>query len=163
MSLSPVVFSSRYDDWETPDYVFDYLNKFFGPFTLDPAAMQVNARAGKFFTSKENGLRQPWTGESVFCNPPYGRNETRRWVAKAIAESSRTKKIIMLLPSRTDQRWFQDCVDTAVGIYFIQGRIKFKDAISGAPFPSLIVGWNPEPRKQRAFIECITIGRQDAI
>jgi hypothetical protein len=50
-------------------------------FTLDACATAANAKCAAYFTRKEDGLRQPWTGR-VWCNPPYGR-EIGLWLAKA--------------------------------------------------------------------------------
>ena len=41
-------------------------------------------------------------GHTVFCNPPYGR-QIGRWVEKASKEKCKT---VMLLPARTDTKWF---------------------------------------------------------
>lgn len=67
-----VHFSSKTDDWATPQDLFDKLNTEFN-FTLDPCATSENAKCSKFYTKKDNGLSKDWSGEKVFCNPPYGR------------------------------------------------------------------------------------------
>jgi site-specific DNA-methyltransferase (adenine-specific) len=51
------LFSSNSDQWATPKYIFDELNKEFD-FTLDPCADAKNHRCEKFFTKNENGLIQ---------------------------------------------------------------------------------------------------------
>jgi len=70
--VSSVHFSSNHDEWSTPQWLFDSLNREFG-FTLDPSANHVNAKCKKHFTQKEDGLIQDWSDEIVFMNPPYGR------------------------------------------------------------------------------------------
>lgn len=76
-----VLFSSKKIDWETPKLFFDECNKEFN-FTLDPCASVQNAKCKKFYTEKENGLNQDWGGgETVFCNPPYGR-QLPKWIEK---------------------------------------------------------------------------------
>ena len=74
-------FSSKSNEWSTPQDFFDQLNKEF-KFTLDPCATPENAKCKKFFTEKDNGLAKSWDGEIVFCNPPYGR-AISKWVEKA--------------------------------------------------------------------------------
>lgn len=69
--LNPVLFSSIRMDWATPQTFFDALDAEF-QFTLDPCASVENAKCKKFYTVAENGLAQDWSGETVFCNPPYG-------------------------------------------------------------------------------------------
>lgn len=76
-----VHFSSETDLWATPQDFFDELNKEFN-FTLDPCAIPENAKCAKFFTEADDGLKQSWDNEVVFCNPPYGR-VLKDWVKKA--------------------------------------------------------------------------------
>ncbi|MBQ0166904.1 MAG: hypothetical protein KBT02_07360 [Treponema sp.] len=131
------MFSSKSPEWETPQDLFDALNKIHR-FTLDPASTDDNAKCDKHFTEKENGLLQNWGGYSVFCNPPYGRN-IGKWVEKGFKEAKKPgTKVVMLLPSRTDTAWFHDyCLKGRVE--FLRGRLKFGDSIHPAPFPSMIV------------------------
>lgn len=74
----------------------------------------------------------------MFCNPPYGRN-IAKWVQKGFEEAQKPgTKVVMLLPARTDTKWFHDyCVKGK--IEFLKGRIKFGNADNPAPFPSMIV------------------------
>lgn len=129
-----LMFSSATDEWSTPQDVFDKLNDEFS-FTLDPCANDTNHKCKKYFTKTENGLLQDWDDEIVFCNPPYGR-EIGKWVKKA-AESKAT--VVMLLPARTDTKWFHDYIYEKAEIRFIKGRLKFGEAQNSAPFPSMVV------------------------
>lgn len=46
----------------------------------------------------------------------------------------------MLIPARTDTRYFHDYIyHKAKEIRFIKGRLKFGNAKSCAPFPSMVV------------------------
>ena len=74
------MFSSKTDQWETPQDFFDKLNEKFS-FTLNPCADDINHKCEKYFTKEIDGLSQCWNGERVFCNPPYGR-EIGLWVRK---------------------------------------------------------------------------------
>ena len=79
----------------------------------------------------------------MFVNPPYGRN-IRVWVEKAYQESVRdpNRKIVMLIPSRTDTSYWHDFIFPHADIEFIRGRLKFEVNGQGgnpAPFPSAIV------------------------
>ena len=75
------MYSSETDMWATPQSFFDTLNAEFN-FTLDPCATKENAKCKKFFTEEDDGLSKSWNGESVFMNPPYGK-EISKWVKKA--------------------------------------------------------------------------------
>jgi len=79
--LNKIHFSSKTNEWATPQDFFDILNKEFN-FTLDAAATDENAKCKRYFTEKDDGLAQSWDGERVFCNPPYGRG-LKHWVKKA--------------------------------------------------------------------------------
>ena len=135
---SKALFSSRTDEWSTPQNVFEELNKEFH-FNLDPCATKDNAKCRKFFTKAQDGLKQNWQGYNVFCNPPYGR-KIKEWVRKAYEESLKPKTtVVMLIPARTDTSYFHDYIYGKAEIRFIRGRLKFGNAKNSAPFPSMIV------------------------
>ena len=132
-----VMFSSKSDEWETPIDVFNRLNEEFD-FDLDPCADENNHKCDRYFTKKQNGLIQNWDGR-VFCNPPYGR-KIALWVQKASEESKKCNTIVvMLLPARTDTKWFHEYIYNKAEIRFIKGRLKFNNSNNPAPFPSMIV------------------------
>lgn len=132
-----VMFSSKSNEWATPQYLFDELNKRYG-FNLDPSSTDENAKCCNHFTICDDGLKQSWGGYRVFCNPPYGR-EIGKWVEKGYTESLKPNTIVvMLLPARVDTKWFHDyCMKGK--IEFIRGRLKFGESNNSAPFPSMIV------------------------
>ncbi|MDD4378320.1 MAG: DNA N-6-adenine-methyltransferase [Eubacteriales bacterium] len=134
-----VMFSSKTDLWATPQDFYDNLNKEFN-FTLDPCATHENAKCDKYFTTKENGLKQDWGGETVFCNPPYGR-AIKDWVEKCYKESKKPNTtVVMLIPARTDTKYFHKYIyHKAKEIRFVKGRLKFGNAKNSAPFPSMVV------------------------
>ena len=118
-AVNEVVYSSRTDLWETPQDFFDTLDKEFH-FDLDVCAIPENAKCRRFFTPGMDGLTREWAG-TVWCNPPYGRKVVE-WVQKA-AESNCT--VVMLLPARTDTKWFHDYIYGKAEIRFVRGRLKF--------------------------------------
>lgn len=133
-----VLFSSKEEKWETPQDFFDKLNEEFH-FTLDAAASSDNAKCTNYFTEEQDGLTQSWGGHTVWCNPPYCR-KTGLWVKKAYEEHQRTGcTVVMLLPSRTDVKWFHDYILGKAEIRFIKGRLKFGGSKNSAPFPSIVV------------------------
>ena len=138
--LTSGVFSSTTDLWATPQDFFDELNEEF-EFTLDPCATPDNAKCAKFFTKEQDGLKQDWSGERVFCNPPYGR-AIGAWVKKCHDEAQKGTLVVMLIPARTDTSYFHDYIYHKAEIRFIRGRLKFGGASQGAPFPSMVVIYN---------------------
>lgn len=134
-----VMFSSKTNDWSTPQDFYDELDNEFG-FTLDPCADEYNHKCNKYFTEKDDGLLQDWGGEIVFCNPPYGK-AIKDWVRKAYIEGCKPNTtVVLLIPARTDTQYFHDYVyHEAKEIRFIKGRLKFGDSKNAAPFPSMVV------------------------
>ena len=171
-------------EYETPTSVFDALDAEFGPFTLDPAcrishhsAQKLLQRGGMLYVPEDepeanpilwqatrsdlvviDGLLNDWAG-IVWLNPPYGR-EMPKWIEKAVreVEAGRAKRVVALIPSRTDTKMWQKyilkqtgpfrgvnyCVDAHATIdlvRFLPGRIKFGGANDPAPFPSAVVVW----------------------
>lgn len=134
-----VMFSSKTDLWETPQDFFNNLDNMFH-FTLDACALPENAKCKNYYTPEQNGLCQPWDGV-VWCNPPYGR-EIGKWVEKAYRTAENgSAVVVMLLPARTDTKWFHDfCYfNRFATVRFVKGRLKFGGSKNSAPFPSMIV------------------------
>lgn len=139
--LSPVMFSSKTDVWETPQELFDRLDAQYH-FNTDVCALPENAKCRRFYTPAEDGLKQEWHG-ICWMNPPYGR-EIGKWVQKA-CESARANgaTVVCLLPSRSDTAWFHDYVLPHARIEFLRGRLKFGGSKNSAPFPSVIAVFEP--------------------
>lgn len=135
MPIHAGILSSASAQWYTPDALAQKIQEFMGTIDLDPCADPgKHIPATRHFT--EGGLEQGWSGR-VYMNPPYGR-EIPAWVRKALAEP--VQEIIMLLPARTDTRWFKPLFSCS--ICFIAGRIKFLSPDGermSAPFPSVLV------------------------
>ena len=53
--------TSNTDEWETPQDLFDRLNRIFC-FTLDACATNHNAKCSKYYTKEQDGLKMPWGG-----------------------------------------------------------------------------------------------------
>ena len=135
-----LMFSSKTDLWETPQDLFDKLNNEFH-FTLDVCATQENAKCDSFYTKEQDGLSQPWKGV-VWCNPPYGK-QIGSWVRRGFFASLSGNTVVMLLPARTDTRWFHEYIYGEAEIRFIRGRLKFGGSKNSAPFPSMVVVFMP--------------------
>lgn len=135
------MYSSARGDWETP---LDLLASIPLKFDLDVCASATNAKAPRFFTKEDDGLKQAWTGV-CWMNPPYGR-QIGKWVEKASDSGKQGATVVCLLPARTDTRWFHEFVLPALRlgrVRFLKGRVKFVGAKSAAPFPSMIVVFRP--------------------
>ena len=67
-----VMFSSKTDDWATPQDFFDELNREFG-FTLDPCADHINHKCATYYTKEQDGLVHDWGGNEYFVTLPMGK------------------------------------------------------------------------------------------
>lgn len=132
-------FSCKTDQWETPQDFFEQLDNEFH-FTLDPCADETNHKCEKYFTKEQDGLAQDWSGEIVFCNPPYGR-KVGKWVQKCFQEvySGGCKCAVLLLFANTDTKWFHDWIYHKAEVRFIKGRLKFGGGRVNSPKPSMVV------------------------
>ena len=115
---------------------FAALDQEFG-FELDVCALAENAKCIRFFSPKDDGLKQLWQG-SCWMNPPYGR-EIGLWVQKAFESAQAGATVVCLLPARTDTQWWHRYVLKAAEVRYIEGRLKFGGGANSAPFPSAIV------------------------
>ena len=136
MPISESLYSSKTDMWETPQELFDELDKEFH-FDLDVCAIPENAKCKRYYTPEQDGLSQPWDG-TCWCNPPYGR-DIGKWVRRALFASVGGATVVMLLPARTDTKWFHDYIYKRAEIRFVKGRLNFRNSKNNAPFPSMVV------------------------
>ena len=144
MTINPALFSFAAGDWGTPKSLFALLHHEF-KFTLDAAATKANALTKRFITPQQDAFAQDWAklarGGAVWLNPPYGR-EVGRWIEQALAASCQGATVVVLLPARTDTRWFHELCRYGE-VRLLRGRLKFVGAPTSAPFPSLVVVFGP--------------------
>lgn len=166
-------------EFYTPQYIIDRAIQTFGePIELDPATCAIANRvvgAKRGYTS--NGLVRPWTGRTLWLNPPYTR-AIGRWVQRwldAVAQTdpfmSSVNQAISLLPARTDTKFFHMLRKSNLSLTycFVEGRIKFIKE-DGSPsdgsgmFPSVLVYCGPfaghyrfrDAFKDQGAIMCLT-------
>jgi phage N-6-adenine-methyltransferase len=170
MSINDGMMSSETDMWATPKDFFVKLAKEFD-FTLDVCALPENAKCNRYFSPKQDGLKQNWSDTFVWMNPPYGNPEHPckknckkkkcvsrgyhidhyipgiiDWMKKAYEESQRWgNTIVCLVPARTDTEWWHKYAMKGE-IRLVEGRLKFNDGEGTAPFPSAVVIFGMEAR-----------------
>jgi site-specific DNA-methyltransferase (adenine-specific) len=135
--MNKVLVSSNTVEWSTPQDFYDKLNEEFH-FTLDPCCTDENAKCEKHYTKEQDGLSQDWTGEVVYCNPPYGR-DMPKWIQKCYEHYMGGGTAVMLIPARTDTRAFHEWIYGKAEVRFLRGRLKFGGSKNSAPFPSMLV------------------------
>lgn len=123
--MKTIPMTSFRQDWRTPQAIYSTLDKEFN-FNFDPCPSNPTF----------DGLLLNW-GTPAFVNPPF--KTIALWVKKAHEEWRKGKTIVLLIPARTDTRWWHDYILGATEIRFVKGRIKYEGAKHNAPFPSCIV------------------------
>lgn len=141
--VDKVLFSSKSDEWETPEDLFVKLDYKF-QFNLDAAASEENHLLRVWFGEgspyAENALLTEWNkyGDRVFLNPPYSMcSEFMKKVWEEIY-AHKSLSVVCLLPARTDTKWFHNYVYNQCEIKFLKGRLKFSGSKNSAPFPSML-------------------------
>ena len=162
MKGQDVLFSKASDEWETPQWLFDLLNKEFD-FQIDIAATQENTKCIGYFDKETNALTSEWISDDYdeddipiaggfykfFLNPPY--SQIAAFMKKAYEESLKGATVVCLIPCRTDTKYWHNYVMQAQEIRFVKGRLKFNNRtlpswksdgshkLSSATFPSCVV------------------------
>jgi len=147
-----LMFSSKSDEWATPQDTFDALHAEFD-FQIDLAASFENAKLPFWFTKEWNALELEWFPAFTrgWLNPPYSRGLCAKFIAKAADERRKRFLTVMLLPARTDTKAFHEHIYNAatwqpregVEIRLLKGRLKFGGCKDSAPFPSMVVVFRP--------------------
>lgn len=111
------------DNWSTPIEMYDhYISKGY----KDPCPLYADDFDFGFINEK------------IFLNPPY--SDISTWVDWAIENNTKSNKhIVILIPSRTDTKYFHRLLEFGCDLEFIKGRLKFGGHKYGAPFPSVLV------------------------
>lgn len=124
--------------WVTPASFFEPLRIEFG-LEVDSAASADNAMLKRFWSAEDSAFGHNWSGQRVWCNPPYGRSEIYKWVERCATGGA--KVVVALLPARTDTRWFHNFIYKKPGVEtrFVKGRIKFSGTNGAGKFPSMVV------------------------
>jgi hypothetical protein len=126
MSANPAYYVGWYghgrrQNWTTPRVLFDPLHAEYG-FTMDGASEPGNALLPKSSTV-ENPL--PWEGERVFCNPPWSN------ITPFVELASTAELAVLLVPARTNVRWFHRALQLRALPRFFLKRPKFGGAPEG--------------------------------
>jgi hypothetical protein len=112
------------DHWSTPEVIYNHYVMKLG--YHDPCPLY------------ENGFLFNFIDKPIFLNPPY--SDMTRWIEWVIDNFKRYHKpVTILIPARTDTKYFHRLLECKPDIEFIKGRLKFGGSKNSAPFPSLLV------------------------
>jgi hypothetical protein len=111
------------DNWYTPDNIY---SKYKQLGYYDPCPLYSNDFDFKY-------INQP-----IFLNPPY--SDMTKWIEWVIQNYRLYfQPTTILIPSRTDTKYFHQLLELNPDIEFIKGRLKFGGSNTPAPFPSLLI------------------------
>jgi len=105
---------SNVDDWATPQYIIDYIEKQYGKF-FDPCPLR----------STFDGLSIEWKPIN-YINPPYSRKLKEAFILKALEESKKGSICVMLIPASVDTNIFHNIIVPNAVVKLIKNRVKFK-------------------------------------
>ena len=94
--------SKTYKWLRTPDIIWDELKTKY-KFTIDACADDKNHLVDRYWTKKDNALKQNWDNEIIYCNPMYD-SQIGKFVKKAI--ESKNSIIVFLIPAGTSSKYF---------------------------------------------------------
>ena len=121
----------RHQDWRTPPELFAKFHAKYH-FSLDGAADKDNALLPVAST-----IEQPlsWEGHRVFCNPPW--SDIRSFVELAPSADF----AVLLVPARTNAKWFHRALELGATPAFFLGRPKFvgRPSVANSPVDCLLL------------------------
>lgn len=136
---APLFFESAGDERATPKDFFDTLDAEFH-FDIDCAASRLNHKCELYFGEGGvafDALETDWAGQTCFLNPPY--SVAAPFIDKAREEADKGATVVLLLPVRSDTKWWHKHIWDAkdilsvdgtwrpgVRVRFVSGRISFE-------------------------------------
>lgn len=105
----------RQQDRRTPQRFFADLHARY-KFTMDGAATAENALLPRYSTEES---ARSWKGERVFCNPPWSD------IPPFIELASQADFACLLVPARTNCKWFHRALALGAVPEYWQGKLSF--------------------------------------
>jgi len=128
------------NEWYTPPDYVEAARLTMDKIDVDPASSDLAnqiIKADKYFTIKEDGLKQEWHG-NIWMNPPYSQPLIAKFCDLLVDKylKKEIKQACVLVNNATETNFYQRMLRTCDAVCFIKGRIKFIDKngnASGAP------------------------------
>ena len=119
----------RRQNYRTPPEIFEPLHAEFH-FTLDGASDPDNALLP---AASSEGSPVSWVGHRVFCNPPWSN------IRPFVEQAAEADLAVLLVPARTNAKWFHRALELGAWPRFFLGRIKFVGAKHNCPVDCMLL------------------------
>jgi len=119
---------TRNNDWETPKYIYNYIEKeFFNGRKdyFDPCPLNW-LQTDHSKPTTDNGLLCDWY-DINYINPPYSPAKLKEaFIKRAYEESKKGKLCVMLIPASTETKIFHEVIIPNAKVILIKKRVQFK-------------------------------------
>ena len=117
------------NEYKTPKELYQKALSYFdiNKFSLDVCCSEPNIPAeNHYYKGQKDGLKEDWSLIN-WCNPPF--NECPVWVKKAYNEQKQNKKVALLIPARTETKYWHDFIlnNKKAKIEFLRKGYRFLD------------------------------------
>jgi len=119
----------RRQSWATPPAFFAQLHEEY-EFTLDGASEPGNGLLPRSSTAADPIL---WTGERVFCNPPWSN------ICPFVEKAAEADLAVLLVPARTNCKWFHRALELGAHVRFFAPKIRFVGAPHVSPVDCVLL------------------------
>lgn len=131
--MSKYSFKHQRNDYETPPELYNKALMIAGAdeFDLDVCCSRKNIPAKKhYICGKYDGLKNDWE-KLNWCNPPF--DECKQWIKRAYEEQDLGNETIMLIPVRTETKYWHDYIlfNPDVIIYWLRKGYEFINPTTG--------------------------------
>lgn len=121
-------FTSRSDFWNTPKKLYEtIISKGYVDYNpTNSLIVPFDSQTTQFHNKK------------VYINPPFSLLSEPEFVSTIHKLILNGNEVLLLIPSRTDTKYFHKLLEFMPRVYFVKGRLKFNDT-GYAPFPSVFL------------------------
>lgn len=116
--------SHETDNWRTPKVLFDVV-------------IELGYQDTFQYMSQFDQFKLNYKDTKLFCNPPFSKlNEVAEWIITQVKNGC---QVLLLIPARTDTKYFQKLARYNPVIWFIKGRLHYNESSLSAPFPTIMM------------------------
>lgn len=125
-------YTKRSDYWNTPKELYDHIINKLNYIDYNPKMS---------FISPFNKDTYKYKNKNIYINPPFSLLGKQEMYDTLVELLQNDNIVLLLIPARTDTKYFHKFLELQPHIIFIKGRLSFNDKGS-APFPSILLGFS---------------------